>query len=88
MKDSFSWEAMKPDYVKLYSDLYTEEDLDGIITFYKSPAGQAMLTKTPELLKKSSEIAMNRMTVLQPKLQQMIEDFRKQVQQNGSGTSQ
>jgi hypothetical protein len=92
VENSISWESMKPEYVKLYADVYTEDELDGIIAFYSSPVGQAMLTKTPALLKASSEIAMNRMTEIQPKMRQLIEDFSKQVQvqaeQKGTGKSQ
>lgn len=40
----------------LLADVYTYEELDGILTFYKSPAGQAMLHKQGELLEKSTVI--------------------------------
>jgi hypothetical protein len=32
----------KPALVKIYADTYTEEELDGILAFYKSPAGEAV----------------------------------------------
>src|SRR4051812_10125941 len=34
---ALSWDQIKADYVKLYNDAYTEEELDGMIAFYKSP---------------------------------------------------
>ena len=36
---------MGPDLVKLYSDAYSENELDGILAFYRTPAGRAMLAK-------------------------------------------
>src|SRR4051794_26602851 len=45
LAERLNWERMKGGLVKIYSDLFTEEELDGIITFYKSPAGAAMLSK-------------------------------------------
>jgi hypothetical protein len=43
LASALSWEKLKPIYVKLYADTYTEQEMDGIIAFYKSPAGEAML---------------------------------------------
>src|SRR5262249_30390931 len=39
--EGLSWEKLKPAYVKIYADQYSDDELDGIIAFYKSPAGQA-----------------------------------------------
>lgn len=35
--------------VASYARVYTEQELAGIVTFYKSPAGKAMLAKGPQL---------------------------------------
>src|SRR5215813_3263639 len=34
--DVFAWEKLKPAYVKLYAEAFTDEELDGIVAFYKS----------------------------------------------------
>jgi uncharacterized protein len=80
VRDSFSWKVLEPEYIKLYCDTYTEDDLDGIITFYHSPAGEDMLAKQPELLKASSVIAMSHMKDTIPKMQQLVTDMQKQIQ--------
>jgi hypothetical protein len=86
--DMMSWTALEPDYVKLYADTYSEDELDGIIVFYRSPVGQKMLAKTPDLMKASSVIAMNHMGLLEPKLKQMMDDFERQVKAGPDGKSQ
>lgn len=73
------WKALEPDFITLYATTYTEEELDGIIGFYKSPVGQKMLEKTPELMTKSTEITQQKMRDLEPQLNQMVEDFMKQM---------
>lgn len=73
------WKALEPDFITLYASTYTEEELDGILAFYKSPVGQSMLAKTPELMAKSTEISRQKMQVLQPELEQMVQDFLKQM---------
>jgi hypothetical protein len=76
--DSVGWSALEPEYVKLYANTYSEEEIDGILTFYKSPAGQAMLAKTPQLTTGSMQIVQARMVDIQPKIKAMQEDFMKQ----------
>lgn len=73
------WKALEPDFITLYATTYTEEELDGIIGFYKSPIGQKMLQKTPELMTKSTELTQQRMREVQPEFNQMIQDFMKQM---------
>ena len=73
------WKALKPDFINLYASTYTEEELDGIVGFYKSPIGQKMIEKTPELTTKSTQITQQKMNELQPVLSQMVQDFMKQM---------
>jgi uncharacterized protein len=66
----------KPALVKAYTDTYTEEDLDGILAFYKSPAGKAFLQKMPEVMQRSMPVMMQMMTDLQPEIKTMIEGLK------------
>jgi hypothetical protein len=75
LRSSASWKALEPDFVKLYSDAYTEEELDGILAFYRSPVGRAMLAKAPELTEQSIAISQRRMTALAPKVQELMDQF-------------
>ena len=79
VNNKLGWKALEPDFVNLYAGTYTEDDLDGIIGFYKSPVGQKMLEKTPELLSKSTEITQQKMREVQPQLNDMVQDFMKQM---------
>jgi len=65
-----SWEKMKPVYIKLYDETLTEEEVNGAVAFYKTPAGQALLNKMPLLMQKT-------MVVMQDMLGEMIPEFAK-----------
>jgi uncharacterized protein len=75
--ENFGWSELEPAYAKLYADTYTEAELDGILAFYKSPAGQAMLTKTPELSAGVMQIVHGHMGDFQPKMQSLQELYLK-----------
>ncbi len=77
--ETVGWKAMEPDMLNLYASTYSTQEIDGIIAFYKSPVGQTMLDKTPELSQKSIAITQERAKALQPKLQQMLTEYRQQM---------
>lgn len=78
-KAESGWETMKPELVALYAKTYTEEEIDSILAFYKSPAGQAMIEKTPEIIAQSSAIAQGHFQTMQPKLQALFLEFKKEI---------
>jgi uncharacterized protein len=67
-----SWDVMKPEFIKLYDDTYTEDEISGILLFYQSPAGQAMLAKSPVLVANTMALVQKRMAEIKPELDDMI----------------
>ncbi len=77
--DALSWNALEPAFVDLYSKTFTGEEIDGMVAFYKSAAGQAMLTKMPQLMAASMSLVQEKMAALQPKLKELQDQFMKQM---------
>jgi uncharacterized protein len=73
--DAVSWEKMEPEYVKLWSSIYTIDELKAILEFYRSTAGQSMMRKQPLLIQKALEVTQSKMKTLLPELKGMIEEF-------------
>jgi hypothetical protein len=71
---ALSWEKLKPEYVKLYASAYAEEELDGIVAFYKSPAGQAMISNSPSIMAKSSVIVQQQLASAMPEIQKLLKE--------------
>jgi uncharacterized protein len=74
-----SWDTMQAGFTDIYTKNLTEEQLDGIIAFYKSPAGVALLENMPTVNNQVTQFGGSHMTALQPQLKQMFEDFQKNV---------
>lgn len=51
-----NYEAIKKDFINLYSDTFTIAELKGLIVFFKSPIGKTYINKTPELTNKMIEL--------------------------------
>jgi hypothetical protein len=73
--ESYNWTKLEPAYEKVYADLYTEDELDGILVFYKSPVGQAYLSKTPEATRQVLQISKQQFDALTPQIQKLTEDY-------------
>lgn len=67
-----SWDKMKPVFVKSYSDTFTEPEIDGMLAFYKSPAGQAMVAKQPTLSSKIMTNVQAQMADLMPQIEEIM----------------
>jgi hypothetical protein len=40
-------DKIRPDLVKVYAETFSDQEIDGMLAFYESPAGRAMLQKMP-----------------------------------------
>jgi hypothetical protein len=45
--ETFSFEPMHLLLIRVYQATYTQDEIDGLIAFYKTPAGQALVNKSP-----------------------------------------
>jgi hypothetical protein len=66
---------MKNDMAQIYSDVFTKDEIDGLSSFYGTPAGEALIEKQPEVQQKMQALMMPRMMAVMPKIQQMTRDF-------------
>jgi uncharacterized protein len=71
LKDKIAFANMKPQYVRAYDETFSAEEIAGIATFYKSPAGQAFVTKLPVLTSKTMQLTQGMLMELMPELQKM-----------------
>jgi hypothetical protein len=72
-----NWKVMEPEYINLYAKTFSDEEFDSILSFYKSPAGVAMVEKLPMLTSQAMQLTQTKMATLQPQLKQMVDDFVK-----------
>ncbi|MBK7929660.1 MAG: DUF2059 domain-containing protein [Bryobacterales bacterium] len=71
ISERMSWQKMKPVYVKLYAEVYTDEELDGMIAFFSSPAGRSMTAKSPILMQRSMQVVQSLMGEVLPEIKRI-----------------
>jgi uncharacterized protein len=56
----FTWDNLKKDYIDLYAQMFTEDELKALTEFFKTSAGIKYVEKSPELARKSMEIGQRK----------------------------
>ncbi len=79
VNQSFSWPVLEPAYIKLYMGTYTESELDGMLAFYKSPAGQAMLNNDTHLKAGVMQIVHSHMGEFESKMQALQAQYKQKM---------
>jgi hypothetical protein len=80
LADRMSWDKFKPAFIRIYDETFTEEELNGIVAFSRSPAGKAMLDKMPLLMQRSMAVGQELMGDLAPEIMRMTEELKQKYQ--------
>lgn len=72
VKAIMSWETVKPLFISIYAETFTAEELQGMITFFKTPIGQKWIEKQPQLQMATMQKMQSVMMEAQPKIQEAI----------------
>ncbi|MBU0912671.1 MAG: DUF2059 domain-containing protein [Gammaproteobacteria bacterium] len=73
IRTELSWQQLEQPMIAIYSSVFTEAELQGIIAFYQSEAGQKMVKRQPELIQASMAVMQEQSMLLMPKIKQLVE---------------
>ena len=84
MHDEMDWRKLKPEYEQMYMDTFSQDEIDGILAFYRTPSGQAMIQKMPVMMGKVMQLTQSRMQNLMPRVMQIMQDAMKDAKPAGA----
>ena len=65
---------------EIYRKSFSQSEMDGMLKFYKSPAGKAVIAKMPVVMQNTMQVMQGEMAEMMPKIQQLIADTTSQMQ--------
>ncbi len=80
MEEEISWEKLKDDYIRIYSAVYTEEEIQELIEFYRSPVGQKTVEQMPVLMEQSMAISQKYLLNLMPRIQELTAEMQAELE--------
>lgn len=75
-----SYESLKEEYIALYVERFSEQELKQMNRFYESSVGRKMVQLMPELMEKGAEITARRSDEHFPELQKMMAEEAQRIQ--------
>jgi hypothetical protein len=78
-KDEMKWETLEPMMVDIYEKSFSQQEVDGMIKFYKSKPGHAVIVKLPVVMQNTMQMMQQKMASLMPKIIQLQQDAVAQV---------
>lgn len=69
------FDNMRNEYAALFAEVFTMDELKGLVAFYESPVGRSMIEKQPIIVQKAMQMSQKRMAVLIPEIQKMAKEF-------------
>lgn len=83
MKGELAWEKLEPMYLRIYSEAFSEEEVAGTLSFYKTPVGQAVIVKMPVLMQQTMVEVQRMLEGATPKMQKIQQDFVAEMESLG-----
>lgn len=79
-----SWESLKEEFIGVFMEEFSEDEIRELITFYRTPTGIKTVKKLPVLMSKGSRLQARLMRENMPELERMIRDEQAKIN-TGSG---
>ncbi|WP_337842470.1 DUF2059 domain-containing protein [Rheinheimera sp.] len=77
-RTEMSWSQLEEPIIAMYTQVFSEEEMQSILGFYQSPAGQKLVKRQPELVQQSMQMMQTLMQGMMPKMQAMSEKHAKE----------
>ncbi|WP_226664702.1 DUF2059 domain-containing protein [Microbulbifer aggregans] len=71
MKAELSWQVLEPMFIEVYQKSLNQAEVDGMLEFYKSDAGKAVVAKMPQIMQHTMVLMQQRMASMGPKIQEI-----------------
>jgi uncharacterized protein len=87
-----TWEKLEPVYLDVYRKTFSQKEVDDMTAFYRTPSGQSVINKMPQVMTQTMQFMGNEMKSLMPEIQEISQDTADQLRayrasKQASGTS-
>jgi hypothetical protein len=79
-KEMFDWNKSELEYITLYDQFFTEEQLRDILAFYRTDAGKASLRALPIILSKIQQRVMDKSSEINERVNKIMKDSVSEIQ--------
>lgn len=56
VREEMAWERIRPLYHRIYKETLTQEEVNALLAFYRTPVGRSIIQKMPLLMQRSMQV--------------------------------
>jgi hypothetical protein len=79
VKEELNWASFEPMMIEVYRNTFSQHEVDGMLKFYRSEAGQAVIAKLPAAMQQTMASMQSHVKTLTPKIVQLEKDSAAQL---------
>lgn len=79
VQNELTMPKLKPMYIDIYAKSFTQEEINGLIAFYDSPAGKAYVAKMPVVMQSIMADMPRRLNPMLQQMQKATEEMKKEL---------
>lgn len=80
IREELSWSKLKPEFVQVYAETFSQPEIDAMIQFYSTPTGAGLVDKMPQVAQRSALMMQKRMGPVMQRVMQVVKDETAQQQ--------
>jgi len=81
IREELSWAKLRPEFVQVYAETFSQAEIDAMIQFYSSPTGAGLVDKMPQVAQRSAVMMQKRMGPVMQRVMQVVKDEAPKQQQ-------
>ncbi|WP_250622878.1 DUF2059 domain-containing protein [Pinirhizobacter soli] len=80
MRQQMSWEKMQPMMIDLYKKTFSQNEINDMLAFYRTPSGQAVIQKMPALMNQTMAISQAKIQAMLPQIRDISAEMGQELQ--------
>ena len=81
LKEELAWSRLEPQMVEVYRNTFTPAEIDGMLKFYTSPAGKAVVAKLPQATQQMMQLTQQRVRTLVPRIVELQKETAQKIKE-------
>jgi hypothetical protein len=83
MRDTLDWKKLEPLFLDVYRRTFTQEEVNDLLAFYRSPSGRSVVDKLPTAMQQAGQAVQGMMPAFIHRVQEIRDDAIRRLKAAG-----
>ena len=87
MQQQLDWATLEPMMIQSYRDTFTQQEVDALLRFYRTPIGSSVAEKLPAASQQMMKLTQQRIREMMPQIQEIARDSAARIKAAGDSSA-